>query len=145
MVGVQVARQAASELRPSRIVIASLTEAEVNDAVASLRSEIDDVEFVGAAGNIFLPQSLQGVDRADILSNREHYDALFNEIFSREVDFKKSALFQLVERYRPDVIVDSINTATAISYQDVETASRRAQQSIENPRAAEHRARAVGI
>lgn len=118
MVGVQVARQAARDLRPSRIVIASLTEAEVTDAVKSLKAEIDDVEFIGAAGNIFLPQSLQGVDRSEILSNPKHYDALFNEIFSREVDFKESALFQLIERYRPDVIVDSINTATAISYQD---------------------------
>ncbi len=118
MVGVQVARQAARELRPARIIIASLTEAEVNEAVKSLKAEIEDVEFIGAAGNIFLPQSLQGVDRSEILSNRKHYDALFNEIFSREVDFKESALFQLIDRFKPDVIVDSINTATAISYQD---------------------------
>ncbi len=118
LVGVQVARQAARELRPARIIIASLTEREVSAAVDSLKEEIGDVEFIGAPGNIFLPQSLQGVDRAEMLSNREHYDALFNEIFSRDVDVKESALYQLIERYKPDVIVDSINTATAISYQD---------------------------
>lgn len=118
MVGVQVAREAARELHPSRIVVASLTEREVREAVDALKAEIGDVEIIGAPGNIFLPQSLQGVDRAAILSNRKNYDALFNEIFSREVDYKESALFQLIDRFKPDVIVDSINTATAISYQD---------------------------
>lgn len=118
MVGVQVAREASRELHPRRIIIASLTEREVSEAVDALKAEISDVEFIGAPGNIFLPQSLQGVDRNKILSDRKSYDTLFAEIFSRDADPKESALFQLIERYKPDVIVDSINTATAISYQD---------------------------
>ena len=125
MVGVQVAREAARELRPSRIVIAALTKAEVDDAVQSLRAEIDDVEFVGAPGNIFLPQSLQGVDRGTILSSREHYDDLFSEIFSREADYTRSALFHLIDEHKPETIVDCINTATAISYQDEFKASQK--------------------
>ncbi|HEX3110941.1 MAG TPA: hypothetical protein VHU41_17710 [Thermoanaerobaculia bacterium] len=125
MVGVQVAREAARELRPSRIVIAALTKAEVDDAVQSLRAEIDDIEFVGAPGNIFLPQSLQGVDRGTILSSREHYDDLFSEIFSREADYTRSALFHLINEHKPETIVDCINTATAISYQDEFKASQK--------------------
>src|SRR6266516_920862 len=131
MVGVQVAREAARELRPSRIVIASLTQNEVDDAVRSLREEIDDVEFVGAAGNIFLPQSLQKVDRAAILSSREHYDELFNEIFSREADYTHSALFHLIDEQKPDIIVDCINTATAISYQDEFKASQKVKSLLD--------------
>src|SRR5258706_13054672 len=118
MVGVQGAREGARELRPSRIVIASLTQNEVDDAVRSLREEIDGVEFVGAAGNIFLPQSLQKVDRAAILSSREHYDELFNEIFSREAAHPHSPPFHLLYRQKTDIILDRINTATAITYQD---------------------------
>ena len=131
MVGVQVAREAARELRPSRIVIASLTQNEVDDAIRSLREEITDVEFVGAAGNIFLPQSLQKVDRATILSSREHYDALFNEIFSREADYTRSALFHLIDEQKPDIIVDCINTATAISYQDEFKASQKVKSLLD--------------
>jgi hypothetical protein len=131
MVGVQVAREAAHELRPSRIVIASLTQAEVDDAIHSLRAEIDDVEFVGAAGNIFLPQSLQGVDRGAILSSREHYDDLFSEIFSREADYTRSALFHLIDAHKPDTIVDCINTATAISYQDEFKASQKVKSLLD--------------
>jgi hypothetical protein len=39
--------------------------------------------------------------------------------------YARSALVQLIQQYKPDVIVDSINTATAISYQDVESMSRQ--------------------
>jgi len=75
MVGLQVAREAARELKPSRIVIASLRQEEVDDVVALLRAEIQNIdfpiEFIGAAGDIFLPQSLQGMNRRDIISNRD--------------------------------------------------------------------------
>jgi len=125
MVGTQVAREAARELKPARIVISSLRQNEVDDVVASLKTEIAGVEFLGAAGDIFLPQSLQGRDRRDILANAGTYDQLFNEIFSRDADYTKSAVFQLIDTYRPEVIVDCINTATAISYLDEFEASRK--------------------
>ncbi|MCU1231281.1 MAG: hypothetical protein JWO97_4165 [Acidobacteria bacterium] len=118
MVGLQVAREAARELHPKRIVIASLREEEVREAIEFLQSEIEGVELVGAAGDIFIPQSLQGRRRADIVGDEVAYDELFHEIFARDADYSKSALHRLMEEHRPDVIVDCINTATAISYQD---------------------------
>ncbi|MEA2570863.1 MAG: hypothetical protein QOI24_2864 [Acidobacteriota bacterium] len=118
MVGLQVAREAARELHPERIVIASLREEEVRDALEFLKSEIEGVELVGASGDIFIPQSLQGRRRADIVGDEVAYDELFHEIFARDADYSKSALHRLMEEHRPDVIVDCINTATAISYQD---------------------------
>ena len=45
MVGVQVAREAVRELHPMRIVISSLTQREVDEAVAILRAETRDVDF----------------------------------------------------------------------------------------------------
>ncbi|HUP45676.1 MAG TPA: hypothetical protein VM779_09205, partial [Thermoanaerobaculia bacterium] len=125
MVGVQVAREAARELNPKRIVISALTQREVDEAVALLSKETKEIDYVGAAADIFLPESLQGKDRASIIANREDFDALFAESFSPEADYAGSAFFKLIERHRPDVIVDCINTATAISYQDVFTVSRR--------------------
>jgi hypothetical protein len=119
MVGLQVAREAARELRPKRIVIASLREDEVTEAIAFLKNEIgDDVELTGAWGDIFIPESLQGRRRDDIVSDPAAYDVLFHEIFARDADYRKSALFKLVDQHKPDVIVDSINTASAISYQN---------------------------
>ncbi|HEU4520642.1 MAG TPA: hypothetical protein VFT12_01495, partial [Thermoanaerobaculia bacterium] len=125
MVGLQVAREAARELNPRRIVISALTQREVDDAVAILEKETKGIEYVGAAADIFLPESLQGKDRASIIASREDFDALFAESFSPDADPSGSAFFRLIERHKPDVIVDCINTATAISYQDVFTVSRR--------------------
>ena len=46
MVGLQVAREAARELNPKKIVIASLREDEVRDAIAFLAPEVG-AELVG--------------------------------------------------------------------------------------------------
>src|SRR5687768_9371915 len=125
MVGVQVAREAARELQPSRIIISALTQREVDEAIAILKKETRGIEYVGAAADIFVPQSLQGKDRAELIDNSEYFDELFAEIFSPETDYSRSAFFRLIERHKPTVIVDCINTATAISYQDVFMVSRR--------------------
>jgi len=118
MVGLQVAREAAREVRPRRIVIAALREDEVREAIDFLSEEIKDVELVGAPGDVFIPESLQGRRRSDIVADAEAFDVLFQETFSRDADYRKSALYQLIDRYKPEIVVDSINTATAISYQD---------------------------
>jgi hypothetical protein len=127
MVGVQVAREALRVLRPQTIVLSALTQREADEAVAALREAAGETNLVAAAGDIFVPESLQGQDRARVVAEGgELYDRMFDEIFSPDADsYKRSALFHLVDRHKPDVIVDCINTATAISYQDSFTVSRR--------------------
>ena len=122
MVGLQVAREAVRELRPARIVISSLTKPEVDEAIAILRAETTDVEFVPAPGDIFLPQSLQGMDRAELIADRTHFDQLFSE---------DSSLLQLIQQHEPEVIVDCINTATAIAYLDVFTVTERTKMLVD--------------
>src|SRR5207253_9166142 len=127
MVGVQVAREAIRVLRPRTIVLSALTQREVDEALESLKGDAGDTQLGGAAGDIFVPESLQGRDRARVVAEGgELYDRMFDEIFSPDPEsYKGSALFQLTDRHKPDVIVDCINTATAISYQDSFTVSRR--------------------
>ena len=126
MVGVQVAREALRELHPRRIVISALTQSEIDEAIASLRAEAKDVELIAAPGDIFLPPALQGIDRRELIADRAHFDALFAEIFSSDAArFEQSALHTLMQQHEPEVIVDCINTATAIAYLDVFTVSER--------------------
>jgi len=130
MVGLQVAREAVRELNPSAIIISALTQPEVDEAVSTLTAEAKvegwKTEFRGAAGDIFLPTSLQGKSRADLFNDRSLFERLFEEIFDPQPDsFRESAFYSLIETHQPDVVVDCINTATAISYQDVYTTSRR--------------------
>ncbi|HJT18169.1 MAG TPA: hypothetical protein VJ853_12305, partial [Thermoanaerobaculia bacterium] len=122
MVGLQVAREAVRELQPRRIVISALTQNEVDEALAVLRGETPDVEFAGAPGDIFLPPSLQGVDRADIIRNRKHFDELFSD---------QSFLLQLIGEHEPEVIIDCINTATAIAYLDVFSVTERTRMLLD--------------
>ena len=126
MVGLQVGREACRELKPARIVISALTAREVDEAVAILRAETD-VKIAGAPGDIFIPHTLQGNDRGAIIAEGgAMYDEMFDEIFSADPSaYEGSALYQLIHEHQPDVVVDCINTATAISYQDAFTVSRR--------------------
>ena len=131
MVGLQVAREAARELNPARIIISALTQREVDEAMAILSQETEGIEYAGAAVDIFLPQSLQGIDRAELISNSDYFDQLFAEIFAPQADYRGSAFVNLIERFKPSILVDCINTATAISYQDVFTVSRRTKMLLD--------------
>src|SRR5687768_17946677 len=100
MVGVQVAREAARELHPKRIVISALTRREVDEAVSLLSKETKGIDYVPAAADIFLPESLQGKDRGSIIANRDDFEALFAESFSPDADHRASAFFKLIERHK---------------------------------------------
>jgi hypothetical protein len=130
MVGVEVAREAARELNPNEIVISALTSQEVDEAIRDLEADAAEagwsVKFTPAPGDIFLPTALQGHPRHELVTKKEWFDVLFEDIFSSNPEaYKSSGLYQLVEKFKPDVIVDCINTATAISYQDVFTTSKK--------------------
>ena len=132
MVGLQVAREAAREIGPARIIISALTKREVDEAIDVLTRETSGIELVAAPGDIFVPQTLQGRDRGEVIADKASFDALFEEIFSSDPhSYSGSALFHLIQKHRPDIIVDCINTATAISYQDVFTVSRRTKMLLD--------------
>ena len=130
MIGAQVVRQIARNLAPRRIVVASLYQQEVRGVVDQLAREIPSVHFVPFWGDVFLRAEWNSQDRrrqmtrARLLDSPERRAALYEDLFG-DVDaaYSRSQLVQLILEHKPDVVVDSINTATAISYQDVYTAS----------------------
>ncbi|MFN2222191.1 MAG: hypothetical protein ACK2UH_06545 [Candidatus Promineifilaceae bacterium] len=132
LVGSQVVREIARELEPERLVVASLYRGEVREFLHDVRREFPHIEFIGAWGDIFVRDEFSLERRRRLLQSpvrrRMLYEDLFGDI---QGAYQRSALVQLVLRYRPDVIVDSINTATAISYQDVEALSKRTQEVLD--------------
>ena len=132
LVGYQVARQIATEFRPERIVIASRTEASVESAVARLRDDVPGVDFVGEWGDVFVREEYARRGRTELLADPEAREGIFADLLGPiDLAYAASRLAHLFERYHPEVVVDAVNTATAISYQDVYTASVVAKQSIE--------------
>jgi|GEM_PF-75455 len=124
LVGLQVARAIAREMDAEKIVIASLYQREVREALRLLKKEYGEIEWVGAWGDVFVRADFQHERRSDLMASKARRDELFDDLLGDFQDaYRRSRLVQLILEHKPNVIVDSINTATAISYQDVYAAS----------------------
>lgn len=121
LVGLQVCRRLTVEMRPRRIVVASLLEAEALTAVAKLEAEFGkSVAYVPAWGNLFVPHALANVHRTELLSDPEKRRALLSFVYGDfDTAYASNHLVHLITQHRPQVIVDSVNTATGLSYQNV--------------------------
>lgn len=130
MIGAQVVHQIARNLRPRRIIVASLYQQEVREVVSHFSREFPSVHFVPFWGDVFLRAEWNTTDRrrkrtrARLLESEEHRSELYHDLFGDfESAYQKAQLTQLILEHKPEVVVDGINTATGISYQDVYTAS----------------------
>ncbi len=132
LVGLQVARAIAREMDAEKIIIASLYQREVREAIAILKKECAEIEWIGVWGDGLLRSDFIHIRRKDLLESPERRAALFQDLFG-DIDgaYARSRLVQLIQEHKPNVIVDSINTATAISYQDVYTASVIAKKNMD--------------
>jgi hypothetical protein len=121
LVGLQVCRHIATSLEPRRIVVASLLEAESRPACEALEREFGSgIAFVPAWGDLFVPAAMASRPRRELLadpkSRRELLAWLYGDF---DAAFHATHLVRLIRLHRPEVIVDSVNTATGLSYQNV--------------------------
>lgn len=133
LVGRQIAVEIAKKLNPRKVVIASLRQEEVERTIADLKTRFPDapIEWVGAWGDVFVRGDLAKTARSTATADPVQRDLLYEDLFgSLEPSYGASHLVALIREHAPDVIVDSINTATAISYQDVYSASVIARRDV---------------
>lgn len=132
LVGKQIARRIASYLSPREILIVSLFEWEVQEALDDLKQEFGgEIKWAGAWGNVFVREEYVSKSRNELLSDPAIRETLYGDLFgSLDEAYENSRLVKLIREHKPDVIVDSINTATAISYQDVDKASALAKREV---------------
>jgi hypothetical protein len=138
MIGIQVARRICANLAPETVVIASLFQQEVRETLAALQKEFPEVRFEGFWGDIFVrseynrPDRQQRLRRSDLLQDPERRAELYDDLFGDgDEAYQRSQLARLILQHKPDVIVDAINTATAISYQDIYTASKIGRRDLD--------------
>ena len=87
-------------------------------------------------GNIFVRQSLKDTPREEILRNDELRAMLIEDMLDElsEKVIRRSTVFQLVKKFRPGVIIDCINSATAIAYQDIFQSARNLLSQLGRPK-----------
>lgn len=137
MIGFQIALHICRELHPEKIIIASLRQDEVRDAILSIKKILGQhasgITFIPFSGDIFVRAELTNEDRARLIENQQRREWLFDDLFGDlESSLQTSQLALLILEHKPDVIVDAMNTATAISYQDVIAISHKIKGAIRN-------------
>jgi hypothetical protein len=128
LVGSAVCRRIMEE-KPKHLVVTSLLKREAEEAVQALREEYPGVGkdfFIPWWGNIFVRHDLKDLPRDAILRDPRFRANLLEDTLGDLTDqmLKKSAIYRLLGRYEPEIIVDCINSATAIAYQDLFQSAR---------------------
>jgi len=128
LVGSAICRKLVPE-KPDKIIVSSLSNSEALDAVTQLRKEFPGQEadfFVPFHGNIFLREEFKDLPREEVLGNAERRRVLINDTLGElsEDILRASTIYNLLTDYKPEVIIDCINSATAIAYQDLFQSSR---------------------
>src|SRR5690625_1130842 len=136
LVGLAVARRVLAH-EPRALVISALRRDEAEAGLAELRSggEVPSgTELHAEWGDIFLPESMKDRPRAEVLADADSRARLLDDLYGELSDdvVRGSALGSILQRHRPEVIVDCVNTATAFAYQNVfESASRLRREARE--------------
>ena len=119
LVGHAVARRLLGAA-PRRVVLVALFEDEVRATARALEPYRGRTTIAVEWGNVFLPANLAQLERGSVMANPEHRRLMLQDLLSELTDdvFHRSFLSRLLLKYKPDAVVDSINTATAFAYQD---------------------------
>jgi hypothetical protein len=123
LVGMAAARK--MSLRgPSKMVMHSLHQHEAEESCQKLAKEFPKVQFIPEWGDIFVREGLKDRPRKDVMANRAWRRQFMEDIFERPIPERLQGFYlhKLISKYRPDVIVDSVNSATGLAYQDIYSA-----------------------
>lgn len=120
--------------KPSHIVITSLRREEAESAV-ELFEELykdSDTDFEPFWGNLFVREAWKDLPREQVLADTEMRERLVEDTLGdlTEDVLHTNTLYNAIEWARPDAVIDSINTSTAIAYQDLFTMGQRVKNAI---------------
>jgi NAD(P)-dependent dehydrogenase (short-subunit alcohol dehydrogenase family) len=131
LVGQAVARRLFKE-GPRQITLLSLKREEAEEARRSLLTEAGEIALDVAWGDVFAFADLKDHPRRDVLADAALRARLIESLVDplTEAAARRYFIYQLITESRPDVIVDAVNTATGIAYEDVYRTSRLAYDAL---------------
>ncbi len=121
LVGMAIARGMLRR-QPARLTVTALTKDETEEGYAELqRLAGEGTEIARAWGDLMVASEFKDEPRRELVEDQQKRNRLLDDIygpFDRQ-RLERSFLYQLLVREKPDIVVDCVNTATAIAYQDV--------------------------
>lgn len=111
------------EHNPSEVVVLSLHEHEAIESCELMKVEAPHVRFVPAWGNVFVRTPLKDLSRNELLNNSDYRRQLREDTMESFNDerLNSSFLHTIIANHKPHIIIDTVNTATALAYQDIYT------------------------
>lgn len=134
LVGNSLSRNLIKE-EPKRIIISSLRKSEAEEQVENLKKDFPNLPndyFIPWWGNIFVRHEFKDTNRLELLEDKESRQILLRDTMDELSDeiLHSSSIYKLISEYKPEIIIDSVNAATGIAYQDIYTMYREIQKKI---------------
>ncbi|MBU0558468.1 MAG: short-chain dehydrogenase [Bacteroidetes bacterium] len=134
LVGNSITRKLLIE-KPKNIIVTSLRKEEAEDYVARLKAEFPHLPedyFVPWWGNIFVRHEFKDANRLDLLADKTTRGIIMSDTMDElsEEILHSSSIYKLLMEHKPDIILDSINSATGIAYQDLYATYRTIKKTI---------------
>ncbi|HLF27206.1 MAG TPA: short-chain dehydrogenase [Anaerolineae bacterium] len=132
----------------ARVLVGGLTSAEAREGIDRIRRMVSaaSTELIPIGGNVFVREALKDKPRVELLSNPELRRQMLDDVLGElsESVLASSYLARLIRGEvesqagrRPDIIVDCINTATVLAYQEIYAAAREVRRLLAEQRMAE--------
>ncbi len=122
------------EQEPSHLMVSSHLQHEAEEARDDLKALFPDAAIDAVWGNIFVRESFKDLSRSELLQDPDHRILFLEDVFGELDDdtLHGQALYRLIADTCPDLVIDAINTATALAYQDIYLGSKEVLSAIQN-------------
>lgn len=123
---------------PKEVVIHSLRQDEAEEACRELESIAPGVKLTPASGNIFVRSEFRDFTREELLNNREKRKSVIEDALDdldrRIID--RSHIYHIITKHKPHIVIDAVNSATGVAYQDVFLSNLKVRNEIKKAEAA---------
>ncbi|MBQ6991490.1 MAG: hypothetical protein IJN50_01005 [Clostridia bacterium] len=102
------------DMKPERIILHNLTKKESDDEIVKFKKLAEGIELVPSYGNVFMPYKYNTLSQEQEILEKKDY--LLNFYYSNPTEeiLKESTIYKLIEKWKPEIVVDSINTGTVL-------------------------------
>mgnify|MGYP004600481709 CR=1 FL=1 len=102
------------EQKPERIILHNLTKNESDYCLEYFSKNCNNVELIPSYGDVFLPFNLNKLTNMnEKLENKEELLNFYYSDLGPNI-LKKSTIYNLVEKWQPDLIIDAMNSGTVL-------------------------------